>query len=304
MDNAVIILLLSCISIGIAFIITIIFVVKAFLKLDKQVNDSMSHGKQYFTVGCQEKTAIPTDLGEEELHDSFLVDFRYDRWINYDGGNMILNNPVVPGVAIQGSQEPHQGIIPHTIMVPTKPVDVLDELKVPPTNWSLNGIDQKIKMLKKKSAHIIQNYAKQEVEGLIHCLECRKKFESGIKVNISTDNGTDVLEITARDYFGKYDITSEEKIAEVLKRHNLKMGDPDIFIPELPDIAVERMDEFTSAVKAISDRKPRYFIIANHSDFQKKQDARDPILLGQSPFGFFYYIIGAWDSEMLYLPEL
>jgi len=33
-------------------------------------------------------------------------------------------------------------------------------------------------------------------------------------------------------------------------------------------------------------------------------EKRDPILLAQSPFGFYYNILGAWEKEMVYLPEL
>ena len=38
--------------------------------------------------------------------------------------------------------------------------------------------------------------------------------------------------------------------------------------------------------------------------FRKAYEKRDPILLAQSPFGFYWQILGAWDKEMLLLGEL
>ena len=48
----------------------------------------------------------------------------------------------------------------------------------------------------------------------------------------------------------------------------------------------------------------RLFKAIFNRDFEKQYERRDPILLAQSPFGFYYHILGAWDTEMLYLPEL
>ena len=39
-------------------------------------------------------------------------------------------------------------------------------------------------------------------------------------------------------------------------------------------------------------------------EIQEKYKQRDPILLVQSPFGFYWQILGAWDKEMLILSEL
>ena len=291
--------------VGIALLIIIGYLSLQFSKIKKRVN-SLEKVRSDAKLACSEDP-----VSREELFDPFLVDFRPDRWINYDGVGHYAGVPTTPvqagnaeNLAISGGAPLPGQIISNVTRVPVRPVEVLDELKVPPTNWSLQGLDQKIEMLKKKSAHIIQRYAKQEVDGLIHCLECRKKFNEKITVDILTKDGVGQQEVVARKYFEKYDTTSDAKVQEVIGKHHLQMGDPDLFIPELPDDAIQSMDEFTSAVKAVSGKKPRYYIIAQPADFQKKAEGRDPILIGQSPFGFFYYIIGAWDAEMLYLPEL
>jgi hypothetical protein len=53
-----------------------------------------------------------------------------------------------------------------------------------------------------------------------------------------------------------------------------------------------------------SDKQLVFYVIAEAEDFEKADDKRDPILLVQSPFGFYYQILGAWDKEMLILHEL
>ena len=45
-------------------------------------------------------------------------------------------------------------------------------------------------------------------------------------------------------------------------------------------------------------------IIAQEKDFKSKVEKNDPMLLVQSPVGFFWQILGAWDEEMLLLSEL
>ncbi len=174
-----------------------------------------------------------------------------------------------------------------------KPIDVINELQKPPTNWSLEGIEDKIGILRDKEEIITQRYAKQEVKALILCLQNRKKYNDKAK------NGK-----TFREYFSQFDITDGAKIKEVTDKHDLKMGNADIFIPEFPDDATKIMKEYIEKVAEVCDKKPHFFVIAQKKDFKKVEAKRDPILLGQSPFGFYYFILGVWDTEMLYLPEL
>jgi hypothetical protein len=94
------------------------------------------------------------------------------------------------------------------------------------------------------------------------------------------------------------------KIQILLQKYSLVMKDADIFIPEMPDIAIKTIKKFTEKVQEITFRSPRIYVIANEKDFKQVYSKRDPIVLAQSPFGFYYHILGAWDKEMIYLPEL
>ena len=78
----------------------------------------------------------------------------------------------------------------------------------------------------------------------------------------------------------------------------------DIFVPDFPDDAVKIMKEFNAKVKELTGKKALFSVIATPDNFKAADGKRDPILLATSPFGFFFYILGAWDKEMLLLSEL
>ncbi|MDO8640235.1 MAG: hypothetical protein Q7R33_01715 [Nitrosarchaeum sp.] len=184
-----------------------------------------------------------------------------------------------------------------TIKVSVKPKDVVNELERVPSSWSLEGLDEKIAIVKDKISLITESagggHTKREISALLECLENRKKY----KVNDSTGR-------PFWEFFAQFDLTNDQKINILLEKYALIMQPADIFIPELPDDAVKAMKAFSDKVKEICDKTPRFFVIATEDSFKKNYEKRDPILLVQSPFGFYYHILGAWDKEMLYLPEL
>jgi uncharacterized lipoprotein len=52
------------------------------------------------------------------------------------------------------------------------------------------------------------------------------------------------------------------------------------------------------------ERNQFFYVIAEEKSFKSAAEKRDPILLVQSPFGFYWQILGAWDKEMILLSEL
>ena len=170
--------------------------------------------------------------------------------------------------------------------IKVKPIDVLNELEVIPTPFSLEKLDEKIGIMKMKSDLITQVHSKREVKALIERLNNRKKY---------TKN---------KAFFDKFQNTNDEKIDNLLNKYDLVMKESDIFIPEFPNDAITVMKEYTDMVNSICKKKPIFYVIAEPSLFRKAYEKRDPILLVQSPFGFYWQILGAWDKEMLLLGEL
>ena len=237
------------------------------------------------------------------LDETYLFDFK--NWSSQYNGNVsfIQNNPNNPAVAVTPNTFNGGDAIDANIPVifgtgteirqdaifkklKVKPVDVLNELEVMPTPFTLILLDEKIGILLDKSKLIVQHYSKREVEALIERLENRKKYNEN------------------KLFFDKYQNTTDEKIDTLLGKYDLVMKTSDIFIPEFPDEAIKTMTQYTEKMKLICDKKPVFYVIAEPVHFKKAYEKRDPILLVQSPFGFYWQILGAWDAEMILLSEL
>ncbi len=209
-----------------------------------------------------------------EMNDSYLFDFKNFQ-SQYNG---------FAGIPIISSMENSSTI--KTTKIKVKPIDVLNELETIPTPFSITLIDEKIAILKDKETLIIQTYAKREVSSLIERLNNRKKY------------------VEHKLFFDQFQNTEDDKIDKLLDKYDLVMKTSDIFVPEFPNDAISIMKEYTDKVFKICGKKPVYYVIANSNLFEKVDKKRDPILLAQSPFGFYWQILGAWDKEMLILSEL
>lgn len=172
--------------------------------------------------------------------------------------------------------------------VRVKPIDVVESLYTSPQSFlDVALIDEKIAMFKEKQELINNNYSQEEVAGFIERLENRKKYAE------------------SREYFEGFQTTTDEKIGQLLDTYpELARKPVELFIPDFPKEAINRMKSYTAKVKDITGKKPVYYVIAEADKFRKAYEKRDPILLAQSPFGFYWYILGAWDKEMLMLSEL
>ena len=245
-------------------------------------------------------TLNPNGSNVSGLDDTYLFDFK-----NYgsgyslasDGNGFFGNQIVVPTMWTNASAD--NAAIPATEdsignenkanipKIKLKPIDVLVELETVPTPFSLTNLEDRIFVLKDKEKLITQKYAKREMGHLIERIENRRKYAEH------------------KVFFDSFQNTTDEKIDILLKNHNhLIMKTSDIFIPEFPDEAIKVMKDYTEKTALICNKKPVFYVIAEEDKFKKAYERRDPILLVQSPFGFFWQILGAWDKEMLLLSEL
>lgn len=167
-----------------------------------------------------------------------------------------------------------------------KPVDVVHELETVPTPFTLEGLDEKIALFKSKSKISVQRYAKAQIDGFLKRLENRKKYLDNI------------------EFFGLFQNTTDDKIEVLLKNYKLDMQESELFIPTFPKEAIDIMEKYTDMCEKLFKEKPVFYVIAEEKDFKKKREKLDPILLVQSPFGFYWNLLGAWDAEMLLLGEL
>jgi hypothetical protein len=217
---------------------------------------------------------------DRELNDTFLFDFK-NYQSQYTG--VTMNSFITVGGDSESNPE-KSNTSPSKIAV--KPKDVLEELETIPTPWTLSNLEDKIEVLKYKRDLITQHYSKREVEGLIERLENRKKWGK------------------FKDFFNEFQNTTDEKIDILLEKYDLVMKTSDLFVPEFPDDAISVMKKYTDNMQKVCKKKPVFYVIAEPDKFRKAYEKRDPILLVQSPFGFYWQILGAWDKEMILLSEL
>lgn len=221
----------------------------------------------------KEKQYITPTYNGGGLDETYVFDFK--NWGSSYGGHGGT-------FAVQTDEEKANA----PVKIKAKPKDVLDKLETVPTPFDLELLDEKIGILKDKENLITQNYAKREVSGLIERLENRKVYNDH------------------KEYFEKFQNTTDEKIDILLSKYDLLMKSSDIFVPEFPDEAIVTMKEYSEKMEAVCGKKPVFYVIADEQKFRKAYEKRDPILLVQSPFGFYWQILGAWDEEMILLGEL
>ena len=214
------------------------------------------------------------------LNEKFIFDFKkgwQGGWSNTDGSI---------SVGFTAGSSNSEVAEEKTQFKVVKPIDVLHELETVPRPVDLDDLDKKIEILNMKKDLVKQEYTKRELEALVERLENRKQYAEN------------------REFFEQFQNTDEFKIERLCNTHKLVMKESDIFIPEFPDEAILIMKEYTEQAEAITGQKTVFYVIATKEDFRDADDKRDPILLAQSPFGFFYQILGAWDEEMILLQQL
>lgn len=229
----------------------------------------------------------------DPMRDNYMISYNGDQ---FEGGNLI-GAVRTESMSFDGGNSEAPKERPKQ-MVPVKPIDVIKELQVTPTNWSLNGVEEKIKIMTAKKDLLSNSRSGRDLDAVLFCLNNRLKcldeyeYEEG-------------KTMTFKAFFEQWDATTEANINALIEKYNnLAFHSADIFVPEFPDVAAKIMIAYNDAVVDLAEKKPRFYIIADKKDFKKRYESRDPILLVQSPFGFYYHILGAWDKEMQYLPEL
>jgi hypothetical protein len=232
----------------------------------------------------KEEQFFATPSSSDGLDETFLFDFK-NYSSGYRGGSGIGTFLTVSGGSLitdSGSDEKETV----SKKIAMKPIEILGELETIPTPWTMANLDDKIEVLKYKRDLITQKYSRREVEGLIERLENRKKYDK------------------FHAFFNSFQNTTDEKIDTLLDKYDVVMNTSDLFVPEFPDDAIAVKKQYTDNMNKMSKKKPLFYVIAEPDKFRKAYEKRDPILLVQSPFGFYWQILGAWDKEMMLLSEL
>jgi len=97
----------------------------------------------------------------------------------------------------------------------------------------------------------------------------------------------------------KWAVTNKEKIEWFCKKYNLRQSGWATYHRNVPNEALVELKKYLDLYSKVSDADPKLVIIGDHDETKK-----DPILIASSPFGNYFYIIGAWDKEVEIMEEL
>lgn len=173
-----------------------------------------------------------------------------------------------------------------------KPVKLWKQIisEIPKIN--LNNLDKQIKIVQERrrvlKEHLELN-TDDEDEALIF-LKARKKL----------------LKKPKHDF--KWAVTNIKKIKELCDKYEVDYVDIRAYYKTLPNEAVKELDKFMKEFKKYSNAEPVIkLIIDDEPEEGKTQSAerkKDPILLASSPFGKWFFILGAWDKEVKIVDDL
>lgn len=164
-----------------------------------------------------------------------------------------------------------------------KPVDVFHEILIEQPMIDLVDIDHKIKTVKRR-INVLKEQSvnlSDETEALGYLL-ARKQYNK------------------VKDLF-KWKVTTDEKIKELLSKYKLMQVSFQGYAKNVPNEALDEIEQFAEAYERVSDRQPNLQLIV---DYEGPEHKKDPILLARSPFGRWWYVLGAWDKEVEYVDDL
>jgi hypothetical protein len=168
--------------------------------------------------------------------------------------------------------------------VEAKPVDVVKELNTenPIINLGdlkaqIKEVEKRIKILKKQKV----NNPRDEEEALSY-IKARTKYKKYEK-------------------FFNYKITTNHLIDGLLKKYKLMNVGFGLYYKTVPTEALDELEKFVNACKKVGSIEPEIKLIVDDGG---KEHKKDPIMLGKSPFGRWWYILGAWDKEVQYVDDI
>jgi len=165
-----------------------------------------------------------------------------------------------------------------------KPVEVVQEILAETPEMDIKDLDKKIKIVQRRfnSLKKAKIHATDELNALRY-LKARKKY---IKFA----------------HLLKWSITTETKLKELCSKYKLRFVGLSGYYRNIPMEAIDEMDIFVEAYEKIESKAtPEFFLIIDDGG---KEERKDPILLASSPFGKWYYVLGAWDKEVEIVDEI
>lgn len=164
-----------------------------------------------------------------------------------------------------------------------KPVEVVSQILVEQPVMDLDDLDKKIKVVSRRIRVLAeQSVATGDDQRALEFLKARKAYRK-------------------YGHLFKWSVTTQEKINELLQKYKLMQVNLSSYARNIPNEALDEIEQFASAYEYILTTPPEFQLIC---DFGGPEQKKDPILLARSPFGNWWYVLGAWDKEVEYVDDL
>ena len=171
--------------------------------------------------------------------------------------------------------------------IPIQPIDIIHDFE--------KGVD----------------FPKEKIKEAIADLEIRINFmKKTLKQDYTSEEERALNMLKARLKYPKYShlfkwkTTTAMHIKGILDKYDLDHKDIKYYVRKIPQLAIQHMQVYGKLLSKVSKNEPKFSIIAPTEYFKDPKAKTDPILLAESPFGTFYYILTAWDKEISKVSEL
>jgi hypothetical protein len=191
--------------------------------------------------------------------------------------------PSVGNYAVAYATDTGGNKLPEDKRIEKKPVDVVNNIMAEKPSMDLNHLDIQIKIVKRRleiMKEIGGNTRDEEIA--LTFLKARQKYNKVGKL------------------FG-WAVTNQEKIEQLCKEYKVMCTEFARYSRNVPQEGLDQLEKFFEAWNQVSDKKPAIRLIVDQGG---KEQKKDPILLAQSPFGNWWYILGAWDKEVEIVDDL
>ena len=166
-----------------------------------------------------------------------------------------------------------------------KPVEIFEKIISEEPKIDLSDLDGQIKIVKERMNALTQHVRGADLQHekiALGFLLARKKYEKNVTKF-------------------QWAITNQDMIDELCKKYKVKTVGIDLYYRNIPTEGVDEIKKFGEALAYVSHNDPIFKLIIDDGG---KEEKKDPILLAQSPFGNWYYILGAWDKEVEIVDKL
>lgn len=172
------------------------------------------------------------------------------------------------------------------LRIEKKPVEIVNEIIAPDPVLRLNDLPYQIKAVEAR-------------------LKVLRKFRGN-----TSDEEWALRYLKARQHYEKkkkmftWPLSTDELINALIKKYKVSNNGFGGYSRNIPLEATAELEKFGKAWDQVVDDERHVAELRLITDYGGKETKKDPILLAASPFGRWWYVLGAWDKEVEIVDEI